>query len=76
MEKRTLGRTGLKVSLFGMGGLFISSVGGKGRDEACSAIRRALELGANYLDSAPGYADSEEVLGIALKGIPRNGARR
>jgi aryl-alcohol dehydrogenase-like predicted oxidoreductase len=72
MEKRTLGRTGLKVSLLGMGGLFISSVGGKGRDEACSAIRRALELGVNYLDSAPGYADSEEVLGIALEGIPRN----
>jgi hypothetical protein len=26
MEKRTLGRTGIKVSLFGMGGLFISSI--------------------------------------------------
>lgn len=72
MEKRILGRTNLEVSLLGMGGLFISSVGGKGRDEACKAIRRALELGVNYLDSAPTYADSEEVLGIALEGIPRN----
>ncbi len=72
MEKRTLGRTNLKVSILGMGGLFISSVGGKRRDEACSAIRRALELGVNYLDSAPSYADSEEVLGIALEGIPRD----
>ncbi|MGB9595610.1 MAG: aldo/keto reductase [Candidatus Poribacteria bacterium] len=72
MKKRILGRTNLEVSLLGMGGLFISSVGGKGRDEACKAIHRALELGVNYLDSAPTYADSEEVLGIALEGIPRN----
>jgi len=72
MEKRTLGRTSLEVSVLGMGGLFISKVGGRGRDEACEAIRRALELGVNYVDSAPTYADSEEVLGMALEGIPRD----
>jgi len=69
MEKRILGRTGLEVSVLGMGGLFVSSVGNKGRDEACRAVHRALELGVNYVDSAPTYADSEEVLGIALEGI-------
>ena len=71
MEKRVLGRTGLEVSVLGMGGLFVSNIGGKGRDEACRAVRRALELGVNYVDSAPTYADSEEVLGMALEGVPR-----
>ena len=71
MEKRILGRTGLEVSVLGMGGLFVSNIGGRGRDEACRAVRRALELGVNYVDSAPTYADSEEVLGMALEGVPR-----
>ena len=68
MEQRLLGRTGLPVSLLGMGGLFVSQVGGGDRDQACQAVRRALELGVNYVDTAPGYADSEEVLGLALEG--------
>ncbi len=72
MEKRILGRTGLKVSVLGLGGLFVSSIGGKGREEACKAVRHALELGINYIDTAPSYADSEEVLGIALEGVPIN----
>lgn len=70
MEKRVLGRTGLEVSVLGLGGLFVSSIGGKGREEACNTVRRALELGINYIDTAPSYADSEEVLGVALEGIP------
>ena len=69
MEKRTLGRTGLEVSVLGMGGLYVSSVGARGRDEACRAVHRALELGVNYVDTAPSYRDSEEVLGIALEGL-------
>ncbi|MFC1713637.1 aldo/keto reductase [Candidatus Poribacteria bacterium] len=71
MEKRILGRTGLEVSVLGMGGLFVSRVGGRGREEACQAVHRALELGVNYVDTAPGYADSEEVLGLALEGVPQ-----
>jgi len=72
MERRILGRTGLEVSVLGMGGLFVSKVGGRGREEACRAVHRALELGVNYVDTAPGYADSEEVLGIALEGVPQS----
>ncbi len=68
MRYRTLGRTGLKVSELGMGGLFISSVGAE-RDEGILAVRRALELGVNYVDTAPGYANSEEVLGAALENV-------
>jgi aryl-alcohol dehydrogenase-like predicted oxidoreductase len=68
MRYRTLGKTGLKVSELGMGGLFVSSYGAE-RSEACRAVRRALELGVNYVDTAPGYRDSEEVLGLALEGV-------
>jgi len=68
MNYRTLGKTGLQVSELGMGGLFISSVGAE-REEGCRAVRRALELGVNYVDTAPGYRDSEEVLGYALDGV-------
>ena len=71
MEYRTLGRTGLRVSALGMGGLFVSRVGGHDRDEARRAVHRALELGVNYVDTAPSYADSEEVLGYALAGASR-----
>ena len=69
MEKRILGRTGLEVSVLGMGGLYVSKLGGGGREAACQAARRALELGVNYVDTAPNYADSEEVLGMALEGV-------
>src|SRR3954447_13887364 len=51
-----------------MGGLFISRVGGS-REEAVRAVRRALDLGVTLFDTAPGYYDSEEVLGEALAGV-------
>jgi len=67
---RVLGKTGLKVSEVGLGGLFVSSAGAS-REEGCRAVRRALELGVNYVDTAPTYRDSEEVLGEALQGVPQ-----
>jgi aryl-alcohol dehydrogenase-like predicted oxidoreductase len=69
MEKRTLGRTGIEVSVLSLGGLFVSGIDGTAREEAYRAVRRALELGINYVDTAPRYGDSEEVLGEALKGV-------
>jgi aryl-alcohol dehydrogenase-like predicted oxidoreductase len=71
MDYRTLGRTGLEVSLLGMGGLFVSRAGGTDRQRACEAVHRALELGVNFVDTAPSYLDSEEVLGTALAGVSR-----
>jgi aryl-alcohol dehydrogenase-like predicted oxidoreductase len=68
MNVRTLGKTGLRVSELGMGGLFVSSFAAA-REEGCRAVRRALELGVNYVDTAPGYRDSEEVMGEALDGV-------
>ncbi len=67
MKTRTLGRTGLQVSELGLGGLFISSYGSE-FEQARLAILRALDLGITYVDTAPGYANSEEVLGKALSG--------
>src|SRR5436309_11471367 len=68
MRYRTLGRTGLWVSELGLGGLFMSRFGGD-RAQSTAAVRRALDLGVNWVDTAPGYADSEEVLGLALSGV-------
>jgi aryl-alcohol dehydrogenase-like predicted oxidoreductase len=68
MEYRALGKTGYNVSVLSMGGLFISKLGAD-RDEAYRTVRRALEIGVNYIDTAPGYLDSEEVLGLALRGV-------
>ena len=68
MQYRVLGKTGLKVSELAMGGLFVASFATE-REEARRAVRRALELGVNYVDTAPGYMNSEEVLGYALDGV-------
>ena len=69
MEKRILGRTGLEVSVLGLGGLFLSKLGGNDQDEARRATHRALELGVNYVDTAPGSALPPVVLlhGITLR---------
>lgn len=63
MKKRILGKTGLEVSEIGLGGLFISSAGTSQFAKSKEAVLRALELGINYIDTAPGYFNSEEVLG-------------
>jgi aryl-alcohol dehydrogenase-like predicted oxidoreductase len=68
MRKRPLGRTGLEVSELGLGGLFISSFGAE-YEQARKAISRALELGINYIDTAPAYRDSEQVIGRALADV-------
>jgi aryl-alcohol dehydrogenase-like predicted oxidoreductase len=65
MKHRLLGRTGLSVSELGLGGLFVSSYGAD-FDQARRAVRRAVELGIGYFDTAPDYGDSESVLGRIL----------
>jgi aryl-alcohol dehydrogenase-like predicted oxidoreductase len=68
MKKRTLGRTKLEVSELSLGGLFVSKFGGD-LPQSKHAVHRALELGINYIDTAPTYGDSEEVLGKCLEGV-------
>ncbi|MDZ4816747.1 MAG: aldo/keto reductase, partial [Verrucomicrobiota bacterium] len=66
MKYNSLGKTSLSVSQLAMGGLFVSAMGGAYEDSK-KAVDRALALGVNYIDTAPGYANSEEVLGKILK---------
>ena len=71
MEYTALGRTGLRVSRVGFGGGGIGQEWGSTTDdESVRAVLRALDLGINYFDVAPGYGDgkAEEILGIALEG--------
>lgn len=62
MRTRTLGRTGLEISELGIGGLFTSDFGG-GVAESIRIVQRAVDLGINYIDTAPRYGNSEETLG-------------
>ena len=75
MEYRTLGKTGLKVSLaaFGTGGpsQFGQRKGLEQRQQT-ALVRRCLELGVNLFDTHEGYGDSERILGKALRGVPRD----
>ncbi|MCG3148725.1 MAG: NADH-specific methylglyoxal reductase [Verrucomicrobiae bacterium] len=69
MNQTQLGKTGLSVSRLGFGGLFVASFATQFAD-AQRAVACAVELGINYFDTAPGYGNSEEVLGQALRGMP------
>jgi aryl-alcohol dehydrogenase-like predicted oxidoreductase len=68
MQTSTLGRTGLKISRLSLGGLFVNASPGS-LDEAKRAVARAVELGINYIDTAPTYGQSEEVLGQVFKDV-------
>ncbi len=65
MEKIRLGKTDLMVSKLGFGGIPIQRVS---EDEAVAVVRRCLELGINYIDTANGYTTSEERIGKAIRG--------
>ena len=70
MEYRTLGRTGLRASVCGLGGGGESRLGlakGSTEQEAIAVVRRGLELGITYVDTAPNYG-TEDVVGRALEG--------
>ena len=69
MKTQKLGRTDLEVPVLGFGGLFVASFVSESYDCAERAVRRALDLGINYFDTAPGYGNSEEVLGKALRKV-------
>jgi aryl-alcohol dehydrogenase-like predicted oxidoreductase len=73
MEYATLGRTGLKVSVAGLGCGGFSRLGlgtGKSTAEAVTLIRQALDMGVNLLDTAAAYG-TEEVVGEAIKHVGR-----
>ena len=66
MEYRILGKTGLKVSRMGFGGIPIQRIDAEGTKKLMKAL---MDAGVNYIDTARGYTVSEEFLGFALEGI-------
>jgi len=73
MDYVTLGRTGMRVSVAGLGCGGFSQLGlaqGKSEAEAIGIIHQALELGVNFFDTAAAYA-TERVLGKAIKSLRR-----
>ena len=74
MQYTTLGATGLRVSVAGLGCGGNSRLGlgaGKSDVDAIALVRAAIDLGINFFDTAEGYG-TEEVLGRALAGVPRD----
>src|SRR5437667_3389430 len=75
MKTRPLGKTGLQVPILGFGA---SSLGQEFRsvtlDEALKSVRVALDCGLTFIDTSPFYGRgmSEVLLGVALKGVPRD----
>ncbi|MBI4661149.1 MAG: aldo/keto reductase, partial [Verrucomicrobia bacterium] len=74
MQTRRLGRTDLHLPILGFGA---SSLGAEFRnvtlEEAIGSVRAALECGLTLIDTSPFYGRgmSEVLLGLALKGVPR-----
>ena len=66
MEYRTLGKTGLKISRMGFGGIPIQKIDEEGTRKL---LHEMMEKGVNYIDSARGYTVSEQYIGYGLEGI-------
>ena len=70
MEKIRFGKTGLMVSKIAFGGIPIQRLS---TEDAVDVVKGCIGLGVNFLDTANGYSDSEEKIGIAIKNMPRDG---
>ena len=74
LEKVVLGTSGLEVTRLGLGCAALGGLYGDIPDEqAVQVVHRAFDLGLNLLDTAPlyGAGKSENRLGLAVKGVPR-----
>jgi aryl-alcohol dehydrogenase-like predicted oxidoreductase len=70
MRTRTLGAQGLEVSELGLGCMGMSEFYGAGEEESIATIRRAVELGVSFLDTADMYGPftNERLMGKAIRG--------
>ncbi|MFH1031832.1 MAG: aldo/keto reductase [Chloroflexota bacterium] len=69
MEKVRLGKTEMMVSKLAFGGIPIQRCPG---DEAVSVVRRCIEKGVTYFDTANGYTNSEGDIGKAIVGCRKD----
>ncbi|HEX6686648.1 MAG TPA: aldo/keto reductase [Candidatus Limnocylindrales bacterium] len=70
MRYRTLGGTGIEVSVHCLGAMMFGEVGNPDHDECARIIHTALDRGINFIDTADMYSggESERIVGKALKG--------
>ena len=73
LEKRTLGRTGLPVTVLGYGAMELRGPAHwRKRDipesQAAAALDAALDAGINFVDTAPDYGESEDYIGRCIAG--------
>lgn len=68
MRKKRLGRTDLRVTEVGFGGIPIQR---RSMEDGARVVERCLELGINFIDTANRYTDSEEKVGRAISGRRR-----
>jgi len=64
MQKRTLGKTGMKISVIGFGGIAIQRLSG---EQAKDLAEEALDAGITFFDTAQGYGDSEVKIGEGIR---------
>ena len=72
MDRVRLGKSEMVVAKVGFGGIPIQRLA---KEEAVAVIRRALDLGVDWLDTANGYTRSEEYIGEALRSLDRSKLR-
>jgi len=73
MNYRVLGKTGLRVSVLGLGtGTRFGRSADHPQEAATRLVRAALDLGVNYIDTAAMYLEAEAMLGVALASVPRD----
>jgi aryl-alcohol dehydrogenase-like predicted oxidoreductase len=75
MDYTTLGKTGLRVSVVGLGCGGPSRLGlrdnADSQEHAIGIVRQAIDLGVNFIDTAQSYG-TEGIVGTAIAGIPRD----
>jgi aryl-alcohol dehydrogenase-like predicted oxidoreductase len=70
MRYRTLGGTGIQVSVHCLGAMMFGAVGNADHDDCARIVRAALDQGINFVDTADMYSagESEQIVGQALQG--------
>jgi len=73
LPRRRLGRTDIMVTPVGIGGASLGHgyTTASSDEDAVAAIERAAELGIAYIDTSPGYGESERRIGLAFKSNPQ-----